>query len=263
MKLLVINPNISRRVTATAVTAARAAAKPGTMIVGVTAPFGVAYVATRSENVVAAHATLTALAGRLAKDAFDGVIIAAFTDPGLDAACELAPCPVAGMARAAIARAVKMVDRFAIVTAAPSLVAVLQDLVRAYGHAKRCVGVVSMPAGAVDLAGDVGRSVDVLARLSETAIKKGAEAIVLGGAPLAAVANAIQSRIDRPLVEGIAAAVQELEAGRARASSRLERPIGEMKAAHGITPQLAACLGATLDDAGAPRRKRSRRSSLG
>ena len=89
MKLLVINPNISDGITAAAVAAAQAAAQPGTINPGATGTFGVAYIATRGENIIGAHAALTAFAEATSRDDFDGVIVAAFSDPGLEAIREL------------------------------------------------------------------------------------------------------------------------------------------------------------------------------
>src|SRR5688500_11843411 len=123
MKLLVINPNISESITAAAVAAAKAAAQPGTTIHGATGAFGVAYIATRGENVVGAHAALTAFAEATSREEFDGIIVAAFSDPGLEAIRELSACPVIGMAQAGMEAAAKF-GRFAIVTAAPALLGV-------------------------------------------------------------------------------------------------------------------------------------------
>ena len=211
MKLLVINPNITDRITAAAVAAAQAAARPGTTITGVTGTFGVAYIASRGENIIGAHAALTAFAEASSRDHFDGVIIAAFSDAGLEAIRELASCPVVGMAQAAMVAAA-MIGRFAIVTAAPALLGVMEERARDYGVADRCVGLLSAQANTVDLAGDLEGAINQLVKLAKTAIdERGAQAIVLGGAPLATIADAIRARVSVPVIEGVTAAVKHLE----------------------------------------------------
>ena len=113
MKLLVINPNISHSVTALIAAEARRAASPGTEIMPVTAPFGVAYIETVSEATIGAYAAMTLYAEHGAD--CDAVLIAAFGDPGLAAVREIAPVPVIGIAQAAFAAAREIGPRFSIV----------------------------------------------------------------------------------------------------------------------------------------------------
>ena len=79
--LLVINPNISATVTALIEAEALRSAAPGTSITTVTAPFGVAYIETRFEAMLGAHAVAEVAAQQAA--GYDAVIVAAFGDPGL------------------------------------------------------------------------------------------------------------------------------------------------------------------------------------
>jgi allantoin racemase len=248
MKLLVINPNISEGITNAAVAAAQAAAQPGTNIRGETGAFGVAYIATRGENIIGAHAALTAFAEATSREEFDGVIVAAFSDPGLEAIRELSACPVVGMAQAGMEAAAKF-GRFAIVTAAPALLGVMEERAFDYGVADRCAGVVSAPQGAVNLAGDLQGAVSLLVQLAQTAInERGAQAIILGGAPLAAIADAIRVRLPVPVIEGVTAAVKHLQAVPVHRATTTPLRVKSLKPARGVSPSLASLLGVALKD---------------
>ena len=83
MRILVLNANTTDFVTQTAANEARRVASPGTEIVPVTADFGAAIVATRSEHAIAEHAAVV-LAARHAPGC-DAVVIAVSYDTGLKA----------------------------------------------------------------------------------------------------------------------------------------------------------------------------------
>ena len=84
MKLLVVNPNISGSVSELIAAEARRAASPGVAIDVLTAPFGVAYIETRAEAAIGAYAVLNLLAEH--HHGYDAAVVAAFGDPGLQAA---------------------------------------------------------------------------------------------------------------------------------------------------------------------------------
>ncbi|HYF08570.1 MAG TPA: aspartate/glutamate racemase family protein, partial [Acetobacteraceae bacterium] len=110
MRLLLLNGNTDSAMSATlAAKADRALARLGARgvhVVPATARFGARYIATRATAAIAAHAVLDALAERIGRanpDRFDAAVIACFGDPGLEAAKELSPIPVVGMAEASLA----------------------------------------------------------------------------------------------------------------------------------------------------------------
>src|SRR5687767_15124535 len=222
------------------------------IISGATGAFGVASIATRGENIIGVHGALNAFAEAMSREEFDGIIVAAFSDPGLEAIRELSACPVIGMAQAGMEAAAKF-GRFAIVTAAPALLGVMEERARDYGVGDRCAGVVSAPHGAVNLAGDLEGAVNLLVQLAKTAIdERGAQAIILGGAPLAAIADAIRARVNVPVIEGVTAAVEHLQAVKEDCSAITPLRVKSLKPARGVTPSLASLLGVALE--GSPMR---------
>src|ERR1700712_5531479 len=139
MRILVLNPNTSESITARLAASAQKAAAPGTVIVPLTAPRGVPYIATRAEAQIGGAIALEMLAEHH-RDV-DAAIIAAFGDPGLFGAPELFDLPVVGMAEASMLTACMLGRRFAIVTFAPTLGPWYQEAVDANGPGGRCSGI--------------------------------------------------------------------------------------------------------------------------
>ena len=150
MRLLVINPNISASVTALIESEARRSASPGTHVTAATAPFGVAYIETRFEAMLAAHATAQVAAEQA--EGHDAVVVAAFGDPGLLALRELLPMPVTGLTEAALMSACQLGQRFAIIAISTRIAAWYRDTVHAYGLLGRLAGIRSLDRPLRDVA---------------------------------------------------------------------------------------------------------------
>src|SRR5918911_1628457 len=79
MRILVVNPNISESVSRLIGDEATRVASPGTEITVATAPFGVAYIETRFEALIAAYAVANVIAER--RQGHDAVVVAALGEP--------------------------------------------------------------------------------------------------------------------------------------------------------------------------------------
>ena len=224
MRLLVINPNISESVSELIGDEARRAASPGTEITMLTAPFGVAYIETRFEALIGAYAAATLVAEHAR--GHDAVIIAAFGDPGVPGIREVLDIPVVGMTEAALASACLLGNRFSIVAISRRITAWYRESVEHNGLISRLASIRSLDRPLRDI-GAV--QTDHAARLRElcTAVveEDGADAIILGGAPLAGLARSIAGELPVPVVDGVSSAVKHaetlvnLEPGTARAGS--------------------------------------------
>jgi len=224
MRLLVINPNISHSVSELIGSEARRAASPGTEITMLTAPFGVAYIETRFEALIGAYAAANLVAEHAA--GHDAVIIAAFGDPGVPGIREVLDVPVVGMTEAALASVSLLGNRFSIVAISRRITAWYRESVEQNGLIGRLASIRSLDQPLRDI-GAVQS--DHAARLRElcTAVveEDGADAIILGGAPLAGLARSIAGEIPVPVVDGVSSAVKhaetlvELRPGTARVGS--------------------------------------------
>jgi Asp/Glu/hydantoin racemase len=210
MRILIANPNISQSVTDLLTATARRWASPGTEVVGVTATQGFSFIATRAEAAIGAYAALEII-GRH-HQGFDAVVLAAFGDPGLDAARELLDIPVVGLSEAALLTACMVGRRFSIVTFATALGPWFQDCVASHGLTSRLASIRLNDTPFQDI-GDVQNEKEAqLIALCLAAVSDGADVVILAGAPLSGLAEKIADRVPVPLIDGMAAAIRQAEA---------------------------------------------------
>ncbi|MBT9291612.1 aspartate/glutamate racemase family protein [Prosthecodimorpha staleyi] len=241
MRILVANPNTSESVTERLLAVGRAAAAPGTELVGATAPRGVPYISSRIEAQIGGAVLLETLAERAA--GFDAVIVAAFGDPGLGAARELLDIPVVGYAEAAMVTALMLGRRFAVVTFTTAMEPWYRECIEANGLQGRSAGVRCADRAFTSIDSVQAEMEDHLVALAGRAIvEDGADVIVLGGAPLAGLAARVRGRVPVPCVDAMVAAVKQAEALVALDPAKptvgnYRRPAG--KPSTGLAPALA------------------------
>ena len=211
MRLLLINPNTTAAVTERLAAVGRAVANPATEIVALTAPRGFPYVSARSEAQIAGVVAMEMIADHA--DGADGAIIAAFGDPGLNAARELLDFPVVGMLEAAILTSLMLGAKFAIVTFAAALGPWFGDCVAAHGMTHRCAAVRALDGVFASIADVQDEKESLIVDLANKAVRDdGADVVIFAGAPLAGLADRVRTRIPVPIVDPIAAAVKQVEA---------------------------------------------------
>ncbi|MFT8246656.1 aspartate/glutamate racemase family protein [Roseomonas sp. BN140053] len=207
MRLLLLNPNTSANTTAAMLAIARDAAPDGVTLSGATAPHGAALITEAAALATAAGAVLS-LVPALRQDPPDGVVLAAFGDPGLEELRAALPCSVTGLAEAGMAEAAAFGRGFAVVTTTPGLVDSITCLAAGYGHAAAFRGVYLTPGEPAAVMADPARLREALAQACEAAVAAGAGALVIGGGPLATAARALAGRFPVPLVEPVPAAIR-------------------------------------------------------
>jgi Asp/Glu/hydantoin racemase len=206
MKLLLINPNTTQRISELIDAEARRAAAPDTEVLVLTAPFGVSYIETRFEALIGAYAAATLAAEHW--DKHDAIVVAAFGDPGIDALREALDIPVIGMAEAALMSACLLGKRFSIVAISPRITAWYRECVRANGLIERLASIRSLDRPVQDIGRVQEEHLERLLALCMSAVDDdGADVIVIAGAPLAGLARSIKDRIPVPVVDGVSSAV--------------------------------------------------------
>jgi allantoin racemase len=204
MRLLLANPNTTAAVTEACAAAARAAAAPGTEIVPITGAFGAAIVNSRTENAIAAHALLAALAEHA--EGADAVLLAVSYDTALMAAREMLDIPVVGMTEAGMLAALLVGARFGLVTFGTAQV--YRELVAERGLNDRFAGLRSIETSAAAVFSDAS-SVErrVVAAARALAEEDGAEAVVLCGAAMAGMGARLRDDVPVPLLDGVSCGV--------------------------------------------------------
>lgn len=267
MKLLVINPNISDDVTALIEAEALRSASPDTELVVRTAAHGVEYIETRFESLIAAgavaeviaeYAAVTAEGGpagggaghhdRIDPDRIDGVVVAAFGDPGMPALKELTDVPVIGITEAALCAAALQGHRFSIIAISDRIRPWYLDCVERFGLGGRLASIRSINEALNGISSVQQDFKETLLALSRQAVAEdGADVVILAGAPLAGLARELRGQIPVPVVDGISAgirmaeAVVGLQSGPHRAGAFAPPPV---KARKGLSENLDAALAA-------------------
>jgi allantoin racemase len=244
MRLLVANANTTEAITQLCADSARAAAAEGTQIVPATPRFGAEVISTRAENIVAGHALLELLAEHAGK--VDAVLLAVSHDTALEAARQLMPCPVVAMTEAACFAACLLGGRFGLVTFGGT--ETYRERIAAHGLSARLASLVGVDATPQETVRDPEGVARKVADGIGKAVSEGADAVILGGAALAGMADRLQAEAQVPLLDGIACGVKLCEM---LVSLRLPKPKTGSYAASfgrsisGLSPELAAMLSAT------------------
>lgn len=210
MRLLVYNPNTTQAVTDRMAAQARRHASADTEIVGLSAPRGVPYISLPEQAAAAEAVTLEIVAREW--PAYDAIIVAAFADPGLMAARAMSKRPVLGIAESALLTASMMGERFAIVSLASTLLPVFETMARRLGLTDRLAENFFLDAPVANVAAvqaEHGAALEAACR--KIAARGDVSSIVLGGGPLAGLADSFRDRIAVPMLDGVACAVRQAE----------------------------------------------------
>lgn len=207
MRLHVVNPNTTAAMTDKIARAARAVAREGTEILATQPDSGPVSIEGFYDEAFAVPGMLARI--RAADGAgVDAHVIACFDDTGLEAARSIASAPVIGIGEAAFHLATLVAARFSVVTTlALSILPIEHNLAR-YGLHARCgrVRAAGVPVLALEQRNDAACA-RISAEIEQAIRDDRAEAIVLGCAGMADLADELSRRHDLPVIDGVAAAV--------------------------------------------------------
>jgi allantoin racemase len=244
MRLLIINPNISHSVTDLIEAEAHRTAAADTQIQMATAASGVAYIETRFEALLGAHAATVIAGERLGS--YDAVLVAAFGDPGLLALKEVLDVPVVGMTEAALMTAAQLGQRISIIAISRRITSWYRECVAQNGMLDRLASIRHLDRPLRDAGSVQEDHAERLLELSHLAVNEdGADVLILAGAPLAGLARGLAGRLPVPVVDGVSCGVAQaqllhrLQAGRATQGSFARPPA---KPNQGLPPGLQALL---------------------
>lgn len=209
MKILIVNPNTTLSMTEKIGEAARRAASAGTEIIAVSPQVGPPSIEGYYDEVFAIPGMIGEI--RNHPDA-DAVIIACFDDTGLEAARCATSAPVIGIGEAGFHFASLISGKFGVVTTlGRSVPAIEHNLVR-YGLSSRCSRVRASEVPVLDLEIPGSDAADrISAEIERAKNDDHAEAIVLGCAGMADLANRLAAKHGLPVVDGVSCAVKLAE----------------------------------------------------
>ena len=224
MHILIINPNSTATMTEAIGAAARRAAAPGTTITAVNPQSGPAAIQGAEDGAAALPGLFALFDAAMAEGRYDAVIIACFDDTGLLTLKERSPVPVLGIGEAGFAAAMLVAERFSVVTTLAVSLPVIRGNLAAYGWAGRCAGLRASGVPVLDLEDGGTTVVETIAEEIARALDEDAcQAVVLGCAGMADLAESMTERFGLPVIDGVAAAVTFCE-GLKRAGIGSSRP---------------------------------------
>ncbi|WNC91344.1 aspartate/glutamate racemase family protein [Paraburkholderia sp. FT54] len=212
MRIKLINPNTTQRMTQAMGRCAREVAAPGTEVIAVNPTMGPPSIEGYYDEALATPGLLAEVAAG-EREGCDGYVIACFGDPGLYAARELARGPVIGIAEAAMHAASVLAPGFSVVTTLARTCGMAWHLAERYGMKRFCRNVRATDVAVLDLdkPGSAARRI-ILDECRRALAEDGSDAIVLGCAGMAELCAEIEDALGAPVIEGVTAAVKWTEA---------------------------------------------------
>jgi allantoin racemase len=210
MRILVVNPNTTASMTHKIGAAARRVASAGTEIVAVNSARGPASIEGFYDEAMSLAGMLQVIRSTAG---YDAVVIACFDDTGLDAARCLTDKPVIGIGEAAYHMASMISNRFSVVTTLARSVPALEHNLHRYGLIARCARVRSSEVAVLELEHPGSDACNrISAEIGRAVAEDRAEAIVLGCAGMADLADALALEHGLPVLDGVTCAVGLAEA---------------------------------------------------
>ncbi len=210
MRVLLVNPNTSVRITERLARSARGAMRPTESLTALTAHEGPSVVRSASDLRDAERSALAMVDAH--RHAHDVVLLAISLDGAAVAMRARHPgLPVVGMTEAALFSACLRAARVGLLTVGAAMLPLYRERVAAIGVASRVTGYEApeLPAAFAPDAPAVDEG--VLATLAEAIermrVRDGCTAFVLAGAVLCGYGDALTRRASMPVIDGVAAAV--------------------------------------------------------
>jgi len=203
--IVLINPNSTKAMTDAMVDTAK---KTGVEVEGWTSHAGPAAIQGPEDGEASIPPLLTLV--RKASDAgAKTIIIGCFDDTGLDAARDIAACPVIGIGQAAYHIAVLSGRRFSVVTTLEVSVPILESNIRSYGFTSQLARVRASGVPVLDLETDpAGTAPVVMGEINRAVSEDKVNTIVLGCAGMVHIPSHFDKNGAVRLIDGVTSAAQ-------------------------------------------------------
>ena len=208
-RILLVNPNSLEATTAMMVAIAKSVVTDGFDIVGANA--------TRAPQMIVSVEALDAAGSEVEEIArahhhtCDGIIVAAFGDPGLAGIKAALKLPAVGIGESSMLEAAENSRRFGVATTTPLLKSRIDALPEALGLRSCYRGTRFAEGDPQELMRDPVRLRAALAGAVEACIvQDGAEAVIIGGGPLGEAARELQPMFAVPVIAPIPSAVARI-----------------------------------------------------
>lgn len=241
-RILIINPNTSKPTTKQMEDACNAIASPGTKAHGKCiedrADFSAYKVFSYIDLAICAYESIK-IAWQNRND-YDGIVVAGFSDVGVDAMKEMIEIPILGIAEASYHLAALLGHRFSVLTGTVKWTPPKHDYVKALGVEGKVASFRSYTEWDTNDSFD-----DMKQRLIEVSKKcieeDGAEVIILGGGPLVGYGKLVEKELGIPVIDPTLAGFKMMETlidlGHSHSKiGRWKPPLADLGDTHGRIP---------------------------
>ncbi|MFC5736522.1 aspartate/glutamate racemase family protein [Sinirhodobacter huangdaonensis] len=207
-RIALLNPNTNTVTTSLMTGIAQALCPPNVEVQGHTMMLGPSIITNEAALDAAAKQVVTIGVG-LASAGVDALIVSAFGDPGLLELRDRVDIPVAGIAEAGMTEASAGGRKFSIITTTPDLEASIRGKVSLYGHDDHLASLRISEGDAFTVMSDEARMSAALIAIARQCETDGAEALLLGGGPLARALTAVADASPLPIIEPVSAGLRQ------------------------------------------------------
>ena len=212
MRICVINPNTSESVTDHIRRELERIRRPDTELYVICPQHGPVSIESAYDELLAAPHTIE-LVKWANKEMFDAVVIACFSDPGLDAAKEVSDIPVVGIEEATLHMAAMLGHRFSIMTGMHRRIPTREWHVHLLGLEQHYASSPVLEMSVMEMDANPAKAKRRILELARKCVQKDrAEVIVLGCAGLAGYSEDIEAEIGVVVLDPTSVAFKVAEA---------------------------------------------------
>jgi allantoin racemase len=212
MRIFVINPNTSASVTEHIRRELEKIKRPDTQLTVVNPEHGPVSIESVYDEALATPPTLE-LVRQANEEGYDAIVLACFSDPGLDAAKEISEIPVIGIEEATMHLAAMLGHKFSITTVFRNRVPTRDLHVRQHGLESSYASALVMNMPVLEMDANPEKAQARILELSRKAVQEeGAEVIILGCAGLTGYAAAVERELGAVVLDPTSVAFKMAEA---------------------------------------------------
>jgi allantoin racemase len=211
MKIMVINPNTSISMTDHLRKELGQIKRPDTELTVFCPDKGPETIESAYDEAMATPPTLE-LVRKANREGYDAVILACFSDPGLEAAKEISQIPVIGIEESSLHMAAMVGAKFTVITPRKQRIASKREHVHLRGLKHFLASVRSLDLSVAETDADPEKTKRRVLEVGKQAVEDGAEVIILGCAGMAGYGPEIESKLKIKVIDPSAVALKVAEA---------------------------------------------------
>lgn len=213
MRILIINPNTSTKMTDKIRAVANAVKRDDCEVVVTCPDRGPITIESSYDEAYAIGPTIDLVKQAVAEGVYDAIILACFCEIGVEAAREIADIPVLGLEEPTLATALLMGEKFAVMTEQRPRVAMKKRHIRRYELFHRMASIRPLELSVAELAADPEGTKAAGIKLARRMIEEdGAEVIIMGCAAMAGYSDDLERELQVPVLDPLKVTLKLTEA---------------------------------------------------